>query len=340
MRTSGLITEADLIRTLQEGTYTLGELYRRCEADADIARAGGLEPPDADHPTDLVWKHRLRCVLQTLRAAGNAKRVNRSVWLIRGTRQHPRALVLVAPGGTLENVELHLADAVDLLRGLDEPVDLVLCDPPYGLGRGTSASNAGRLYRRDHRKVIGGYVDVEGSEYAEFTRRWVAAAARALRPGGQLAAITGPQRAAIVQCAAEENGLEWVCSIAAFRHFALATTRRFACSHWTITVMCRGRVTNPRRVFNVPADLPKARSGGDYPLDWWAANGRGDRSPGLLRYDNSLPGRLVARVIEAFTNAGSLVVDPCLGSGTAAKAALLHLMKLGGCGDLTAVFAR
>ena len=64
MRTSGLITEADLIRTLQEGTYTLPELYRRCEAEADIARAGGLESPDADHPTDLVWKHRLRCVLQ------------------------------------------------------------------------------------------------------------------------------------------------------------------------------------------------------------------------------------------------------------------------------------
>ncbi|MGA2162936.1 MAG: DNA methyltransferase [Solirubrobacteraceae bacterium] len=105
--------------------------------------------------------------------------------------------------------------------------------------------------------------------------------------------------------------------IPAFREFALYTTRRFACSHWTITVMSRGRLEDRRRVFNVPVDLPKAHSGRDYPLDWWPENGRADR-PGRLRYENSLPGRLLARIIEAFTNPGELVIDPCVGSGTSA----------------------
>ena len=53
---------------------------------------------------------------------------------------------------------------------------------------------------------------------------------------------------------------------------------------------------------------PKARSGVDYPLDWWSENGRADRH-GLMRYENSLPERLVGRVIEAFSDPGDLVVD-------------------------------
>jgi hypothetical protein len=122
------------------------------------------------------------------------------------------------------------------------------------------------------------------SEYADFTHGWVQAAAAALRPAGQLAVVTWPQRAAVVQCAAEQAGLTWVSSIAARRTFPLATTRRPACAHWAITVMCRGAPGNPRRVFNPPQDQPLARSGHPYPLDWWSeGNGRAGR-PRLLRY--------------------------------------------------------
>jgi len=312
-----LVTEADIVRTLAEGTYTLQALYEECLASADVARDNGLKAPDVDHPTDQVWRRRVRNALQTLRASGHAKRIGRSVWAIRGTRERPRQLILIASGEICTDIELRVQDAVALLGTLDEPVDLVLCDPPYALERGRSASSLRRTYRRDHGKVIGGYVDVPVEEYEQFTHAWVGAAAAALRPGGQLAAITGPQQAAIVQCAAAASGLTWVSSIAARREFALYTTRRPACAHWTITVMCSGRLHSPRRVFNTPQDLPKARSGGDYPLDWWEENGRSDRA-GLLRYDNSLPRRMVRRIIEALTNRRELVVDVCVGGGTSA----------------------
>jgi SAM-dependent methyltransferase len=319
--TQALITEADVIRTLEDGTYTLHELYERVAVQANIARDRGLEPPDEQHPTDRVWRRRVRGMLQTLRSSGNASRIGASVWAIRGAHREPQQLVLIARGGRLAHVELLVRGAALLLSTLDEPADLVLCDPPYGLQRGTSRSSATRNYRRDHSQVVPGYVDVPEEEYADFTFGWVTAAAGALRPGGTLAVITGPQRAAIVQYAAEQAGLFWLNNVAAFKQFALRTTRRFACSHWTITLMCRGRPDSSRRVFNTPGDLPKARSHADYPLDWWPENGRADR-PGLLRYDNSLPGPLVARTIEACSNRGSLVVDPCVGSGTTAVEAL------------------
>jgi DNA modification methylase len=225
-------------------------------------------------------------------------------------------MLLLTPVGRPSDVELVVRDAALLLCTLDEPVDLVLCDPPYGLGRG-SDPEATRFYRRDHTQVVPGYVDVPAEQYSEFTHEWVSAAAAALRPGGTLAAITGPQQAAIVQCAAEAAGLLWLNSVAAHRQFALRTTRKFACSHWTITMMCQGKLSSDRRVFNTPFDLPKARSDADYPLDWWPENGRADR-PKLLRYDNSLPDKIVRRTIEACTERGQLVVDPCVGSGTSA----------------------
>lgn len=315
--TAMLRSEADLLRTLDAGTYTIHELYQECEAGADIARDRGLEPPDPEHPTDTVWRRRLRGALQRLRGAGEACHAGRAVWIILGSREQPTALVLITAAGALAGVELHCRHAVELFGALDEPADLILCDPPYGLLRGTRRSSASRIYRRDQAKVIGGYIDVDPDTYGEFTREWVYAAARALRPGGQLTAITGPQRAAIVQVAAEEAGLQWVATIAAFRHFALRTHRRFSCSHWAITVMCSGRPESPRRVFNPPPDLPRSRGGSDYPLDWWPENGRADR-PGALRYDNGLPRALVRRVIGAHTDPGELVVDPCFGGGTSA----------------------
>ncbi len=316
-----LVTESDVIRTLDDGTYTLPELYELVAAAANIARDRGLEPPDEQHATDRVWRRRVRGTLQALRASGNANRIATSVWAIRGTSSQPQHLVLIARGGQLAHLELLVRGAALLLCTLDEPADLVLCDPPYGLERGTARSSANRNYRRDHTQVVPGYVDVPDEAYTDFTCEWVNAAAGALRPGGTLAVITGPQKAAIVQYLAEQAGLNWLNSIAAFKQFALRTTRRFACSHWTVTLMCRGRPESPRRVFNTPADLPKARSRADYPLDWWPDNGRADR-PGLVRYDNSLPGGLVGRTIEACSNRGELVVDPCVGSGTTAIEAL------------------
>lgn len=151
--------------------------------------------------------------------------------------------------------------------------------------------------------------------YAEFTWEWVNAAAKALRPGGQLAVVTGPQRAAIVQCTAEAAGLTWISSIAAKKDAPLPTTRRPSCAHFTITVMCAGGRDHPRRVYNPPGDLPRAASGHPYPTDWWPVNGSAAR-PGLYRYDNALPLRLAERVVHCFSDPGEHVVVPYIGSGT------------------------
>src|ERR1700684_2756715 len=109
--TRPLATARRASRTMHDDTYTLPELYEYVKAHADISRDRGLEPTDADHPTDRVWRRRVRGMLQTLRLSGNAERVASSVWVLRGSRERPSQLVLIAPGWRLAHVELLLADA-------------------------------------------------------------------------------------------------------------------------------------------------------------------------------------------------------------------------------------
>ena len=54
-----LQTEADLLRTLRAGTYTLDELYALCETAVDVSRDNGHSPVSERHRTDAVWKHRV-----------------------------------------------------------------------------------------------------------------------------------------------------------------------------------------------------------------------------------------------------------------------------------------
>lgn len=314
---SPLHTEADVIKTLNDGVYTLDGLYALCAQHAEITRDGGLDPI-ADRGCDRRWRRRARGALQQLRAQGTARRLGRSVWLIDRPAPGTRRMLLVSLHGDPADIELRCQDAVELLEQLDEPADLVFADPPWGLARGTPddlRNRQGQTYRRDHERVITGYVDVADSDYRRFVTRWVTAAAKVLRPGGQIAVVTGPQRAAVHQVAAEDAGLQWIQTIAAKREFALYMRRRCSPAHWVITVMCNGPATHRRRVFHAPADLPVSQAGNAYPTDMWLINGRSDR-PGLVRYDNSLPMRLTRRIVQMLTDPGDLVVDVFAGSGT------------------------
>lgn len=209
-----------------------------------------------------------------------------------------------------------------MLARADEPVDLIVADPPWALGRADARSAYRRTYGRDHHQVIGGYVEVDPDQYAEFTATWIAAASAALRPGGYLAVVTGAQQAARVQVLAEDvAGLTYVNSIAVARQFGLYSTRRFVHQHHTVTLLTRGPLDSPLRTFHRPPELPRGRTGQIYAVDVWT-DLPDERRRGLPRYDNALAPALVSRVIRSTTDEYDLVVDPFLGSGTTAVACL------------------
>ena len=261
-------------------------------------------------------------------------------WLLRGTVDRPQHLILIMVGGE-SRVELVLRSAEKVLSELDHPAELVLTDPPWGLGIGASGNphrdNAERTYARDYTRVVGGYVDIPAEAYPEFTERWIAAAAGVIIPAGYLAVVTGPGQSALIQTSAERAGFTWLNQIIIPRPFSLPTSRRFGHAHSVLTILTNGPERHRRRWFSPPADMPKARSGRDYPRDLWSDIGKHERR-GIVRYPTMLHPAVPRRVISALTpgpeNGGrhweALVVDPFVGGGeTMLAAAQMHRRFLG-----------
>ncbi|MEV4212617.1 site-specific DNA-methyltransferase [Micromonospora sp. NPDC049662] len=316
-----LRTAADLLRTLESGCYTLPELYQLAERVGLADRADGRR---IIQDGQEQYKRRIRSALQSLRRQGRARQDDdqRAAWLIQGTTVRPRRALLLWLPGDPGQAELVLGAAATVLAQADEPIDLIVADPPYALGRGDHRTAYRRTYGRDHAQVLGGYVDVDPAEYADWTAEWIAAAGAALRPGGYLAVVTGAQQAARVQVAAEDiAGLTYVNSIAVRRPFGLYSTRRYVHAHHRVTLMTRGPLDSPQRFFDRPAEMPRGRTGQIYAVDVWA-DIPDERRPGLLRYDNALHPALVSRLVRSTTRRGELVCDPFLGSGTTLVACL------------------
>ena len=57
-----LATEADVLRTLRDGTYTLPQIYAFCEERTEVARDGGREAIPG-HPGDQRWRRRVKMTM-------------------------------------------------------------------------------------------------------------------------------------------------------------------------------------------------------------------------------------------------------------------------------------
>lgn len=314
-----LRSEYDMIRALGGGgAYTLPQLYRIAERTGLADRPGGRKRVEDGREQ---YKRRVRSALYSAHRAGWAPR-DGAAWLIEGSTDRPRRALFVWLPDDPSQLELVLGEAWDVLARCGEPIDLVLADPPWALNR-NDTSNAAyqRTYQRNHGQVVTGYEEVDPAEYADFTHRWIESAAAAIRPGGYLAVVTGPQQSARVQVAAEDAGLTYVNSLVWRRQFGLYSTRRFVHSHSRITLMTKGTLRSATRTFTRPEEMPRGRGGQIYAVDVWDDIAE-ERRPGRLRYDNMLPVPLVSRVIRATTEHDDLVADPFIGGGSTPAACL------------------
>lgn len=312
---SALRTEADLLRTLESGTYPVAELYRRVVAAGLADRDRGRERVQDGQER---YKRRVRTVLQRLKAAGRAHRVENgeAAWFIEGTYAVPRRALFVWLPVDPSQVELVLGRAADVLARADEPMSLIVADPPWALARADQGAAYQRTYARNGANVMPGYVEVDPAEYADFTVEWMLAAAGALQPGGYLAVVTGAQQSARVQVIGEDvAGLTYVNSISVRRTMGMYCTRRYVHGHNRVTLLTKGPLGSAARVFTRPPEMPRGEAGEVYAVDVWD-DIPDERRPGLLRYDNALHPRLVSRVVRSTTRRGDLVADPFVGSGT------------------------
>jgi modification methylase len=209
-------------------------------------------------------------------------------------------------------------DGVEFMAGLPaESVDLVFADPPYNLQLN------GELHRPDNSRVDGVEADwdkfADFAEYDRFTRAWLGAAKRLLKPSGALWVIGTYHNIFRIGAALQDLGY-WILNDVVWRKANPMPNfrgRRFTNAHETLLWCATDR--NARYTFNYEAmkalnDELQMRS--DWLIPICGGPERLRDESGRKAHPTQKPEALLHRVLLASTRPGDLVLDPFCGTGT------------------------
>ncbi|MEK4032971.1 site-specific DNA-methyltransferase [Methylocystis sp. IM3] len=210
-------------------------------------------------------------------------------------------------------------DCVSMMLGLDaESVDLVFADPPYNL------QLASKLTRPDQSLVDA--VDDDWDKFADFaaydafTREWLAAARRAMKPTATIFVIGSYHNIFRVGAIMQDLGF-WILNDIVWRKnnpMPNFRGRRFTNAHETMIWAARD-ASAKNYTFNyegLKAGNEDCQMRSDWLLPICTGAERLKDANGRKTHPTQKPETLLARVILSASNAGDLVLDPFFGSGT------------------------
>src|SRR5665213_992446 len=218
----------------------------------------------------------------------------------------------------IERDQIIVGDSIDAMARLPAgSVDLVFADPPYNLQLN------GELRRPNHSRVDG--VDEEWDRFASFaaydafTRGWLEAARRVLKPDGGLWVIGSYHNIFRVGALLQDLGF-WIQNDVIW----LKTNpmpnfrgRRFTNAHETLIWCTGGRASWPTFNYKTMKALhAQLQMRSDWTLPLCTGGERLKNSEGDKLHPTQKPEALLQRVLLSSTNAGDVVLDPFFGTGT------------------------
>ncbi len=214
--------------------------------------------------------------------------------------------------------QILIGDCIETMLGLpEESVDMVFADPPYNL------QLSGELHRPNNSRVNGveeQWDKFDGfAEYDDFTRSWLKAAKRILKPNGTLWVIGTYHNIFRVGTALQDLGFWLLNDIVWVKTNPMPNFRgrRFTNAHETMIWCTKER--RARYTFNYEAmkslnDDLQMRS--DWVIPLCSGPERLRDSEGKKCHPTQKPEALLHRAILAASNPGDIVLDPFFGSGT------------------------
>ena len=230
---------------------------------------------------------------------------------------HPSAGGEGAAGRNLVPDQVLEGDCIAVMSSLPAgSVDMVFADPPYNL------QLRGELLRPNHSRVDG--VDDAWDQvgdfatYDRFTRAWLDAARRLLKPDGAIWTIGSYHNVFRLGVALQDAGF-WVLNDVIWRKTNPMPNfrgRRFTNAHETLIWAARSQ--DSRYTFNYAGmkalnDDLQMRSDWLFPI---CAGPERLKRDGKKAHPTQKPEALLHRVILACTKPGDLVLDPFFGTGT------------------------
>lgn len=209
-------------------------------------------------------------------------------------------------------------DCIDEMNKLPAgSVDLIFADPPYNL------QLRGDLHRPDNSKVdaVDDHWDQFSSfaAYDDFTRRWLAAARRLLKPNGAIWVIGSYHNIFRVGAAMQDAGF-WLLNDVVWRKSnPMPNFRGKRLTNAHETLIWASKDENAKYTFNYEA-LKALNEGVQMRSDWLiplcTGHERLKDEKGDKAHPTQKPEALLHRVILATTNPGDVVLDPFFGTGT------------------------
>src|SRR5881396_1150695 len=227
--------------------------------------------------------------------------------------------ILSDPRATLLNGDLF--DCI--VRVPEASVDLIVADPPYGLG-----------------KDYGNDSDcLSGEAYLAFSRRWIDAVIPKLKPSGSLYVFLTWQHSPEVFSYLKTrltmvNEIVWDRKVPSMG----GSTRKFSSVHDTIGLFACSKeyffdIDSVRIPYDAETKRARTRSifvgkkwleVGYNPRDVWSVTRIHRQDPERENHPTQKPLEIVERMVLASCPPEGLVLDPFMGSGTVAVAALKH----------------
>jgi modification methylase len=209
-------------------------------------------------------------------------------------------------------------DCIETMRGLPaESVDLVFADPPYNL------QLKGELHRPDNSRVDA--VDDHWDQFASFaaydvfTRDWLAAARRCLKPDGAIWVIGSYHNVFRLGAALQDAGF-WILNDVIWRKSnPMPNFRGKRLTNAHETLIWAAKSDQSRYTFNYEA-MKALNEGVQMRSDWviplCTGAERLKTAQGDKAHPTQKPEALLHRVLVASTGAGDIVLDPFFGTGT------------------------
>ncbi len=207
-------------------------------------------------------------------------------------------------------------DCIEVLSRVRKPfADLIFADPPF---------NIGYKYDKYHDKR-------EHENYITWTKDWMTACKKVLKPTGSFYVAIGDDYAANIRIIAGELGLFLRNWIIWHYSFGQQMKNKFARSHTHIFYFVNDEknFTFNNHAVRVPSDRQliyndkRANPAGKMPDDVWDEFPRvcGTFKERTGWHPCQMPEHLLKRIVTASSNPGDCVLDPFCGSGTTVAAA-------------------
>ena len=209
-------------------------------------------------------------------------------------------------------------DCIDIMNSLPEgSVDLIFADPPYNL------QLRGDLHRPDNSKVDAVDNDWDQFEsfkvYDDFTKAWLSAARRLLKPDGAIWVIGSYHNVFRMGTELQNQGF-WILNDVVWRKSnPMPNFRGKRLTNAHETLIWAGKTEKSKYTFNYEA-LKSLNEGTQMRSDWvlpiCTGHERLKNELGDKAHPTQKPESLLHRVLLATTNEGDVVLDPFFGTGT------------------------